>query len=356
MKNASDLQKENDHLRAELAAERAKASERDQKIIVLTEQIRHLLSRRFGSSSEKTSVDQLGLFNEAEERVAEETEEAEASQEESVTVEAHKRKKKPRVGIPDHLPREEVIYDLPEEAKFCPHDGTPLKPIGSEDHEQIEIIPAQIKARVHKRLKYACPCCEHHVVTAEKPQQPIEKSIASPGLLAYIATQKYADALPLYRQTELFKRIGIEIDRTNMANWMIKCGVLVQPLINLLIDHLDRQPYIHMDETTLQVLDEPGKTAQSKSYMWVMVGADDKPVRLFHYADSRGQRVPLELLSADNQAIMVDGYEWYQKACDTYGITRLGFRVEEDVTALNPHRPGRAQLTHPVPHNYCFAA
>lgn len=178
MKNASDLQKENDHLRAELAAERAKASERDQKIIVLTEQIRHLLSRRFGSPSEKTSVDQLGLFNEAEERVAEE---AEASQEESVTVEAHKRKKKPRVGIPDHLPREEIIYDLPEEAKFCPHDGTPLQPIGSEDHEQIEIVPAQIKARVHKRLKYACPCCKHHVVTAEKPKQPIEKSMPVPA-------------------------------------------------------------------------------------------------------------------------------------------------------------------------------
>lgn len=321
MKNAPDLQKENECLRAQLAAERAKTSERDQKIVALTEHIRHLLSQRFGSSSEKTTIDQLGLFNEAEERVAEESAE---SQEESVTVKAYERKKKPRVGIPDYLPREEVIYDLPEDEKFCPHDGTPLKQIGSDDHEQIEIIPAQIKALVHKRLKYACPCCEQHMVTADKPKQPIEKSIAGPGLLAYIATQKYADALPLYRQTELFRRIGIEIDRTNMANWMIKCGVLVQPLINLLIDHLHTQPIIHMDETTLQVLDEPGKTAQSKSYMWVMASADDQPVRIFHYADNRGQRVPLELLSADNQAIMVDGYEWYQKACDTYGITRLG--------------------------------
>ncbi len=321
MKNASDLQKENKLLRAQLAAEQAKTSERDQKIVALTEHIRHLLRQRFGPSSEKTAVDQLGLFNEAEEQVAEE---ADTSHEESVTVEAHKRKKKPRVGIPDHLPREDVIYDLPEDEKFCPHDGTALKLIGSDDHEQIEIIPAQIKALVHKRLKYACPCCEQHVVTADKPQQPIEKSIAGPGLLAYVATQKYADALPLYRQTELFKRIGIEIDRTNMANWMIKCGQLVQPLINLLIDQLHCQPFIHMDETTLQVLDEPGKTAQSKSYMWVMAGADKQPIRIFHYADSRGQRVPLELLSADNQAIMVDGYERYQKACDTYGITRLG--------------------------------
>lgn len=321
MENASDLQEEVYRLQEQLAAKSATISERDQKISVLTDQIRHLLSKRFGPSSEKTAVDQLGLFNEAEELTAEVVE---AQQEECVTVEEHKRKKKPRVGIPDHLPREEIIYDLAEEDKYCPHDGTPLKPFGSEDHEQIEIIPAQINALVHKRLKYTCPCCNQHIVTAEKPKQPIEKSIAGPGLLAYIATQKYADALPLYRQTELFKRIGIEIDRTNMANWMIKCGQLVQPLINLLIDRLHMQPYIHMDETTLQVLDEPGKTAQSKSYMWVMASTGEEPVRIFHYADNRGQRVPLELLSTDNQAIVVDGYEWYQKACDNYGITRLG--------------------------------
>lgn len=82
--------------------------------------------------------------------------------------------------------------------------------------------------------------------------------------MAYIAVQKYADALPLYRQSEMFKLIGIELDRTNMANWMVKCGELVQPLINLYIDQLHKQPYIYMDETTLQVLDKPGKTAQSK--------------------------------------------------------------------------------------------
>ncbi len=176
----------------------------------------------------------------------------------------------------------------------------------------------------HKRLKYACPCCDNHIVTAGKPRQPVEKSIASPSLLAYIAVQKYADALPLYRQSEMFKRIGIELDRTNMANWMVKCGELVQPLINLLIEHLHQQPCIHMDETTLQVLEEPGKPAQSKSYMWVMTSPGPQAVSVFHYSDNRGQRVPIELLSADNTAIMVDGYEWYQKSCDEYGIARLG--------------------------------
>nr|WP_246434746.1 IS66 family transposase [Teredinibacter haidensis] len=208
--------------------------------------------------------------------------------------------------------------------KSCPHDGSELKSFDSEDYEKLEIIPAKIKVVRHKRLKYTCPCCDKYIVTAAKPKQPIEKSIASPSLLAYVAVQKYADALPLYRQSEMFKRIGIELGRTNMANWMVKCGELVQPIVNLLLDHLHKQPCLHMDETTLQVLEEPGKSAQRKSYMWVMTNAGAQPACVFHYADNRGQRVPVELLSEDNTAIMVDGYEWYQKACDEYNITRLG--------------------------------
>ena len=327
MNNVAALQKENVLLRELLAAEKQrsiaeqkKVAERDTQIAVLHEQIKHLLQKRFGPSSEKTSPDQLGLFNEAEEVIAE----AEREDTGSTTVKSHTRKHKPRVTIPDDLPREDIIHDIPEAEKICPHDGSPLKNIGSEDHEQLEIIPAKIKVVRHKRLKYACPCCEKHMVTADKPKQPIEKSIASPSLLAYIAVQKYADALPLYRQSEQFKRIRIELDRTNMANWMLKCGELIQPLINLLMDQLHKQPCIHMDETTLQVLDEPGKTAQSKSYMWVMTSTGSQPVCVFHYADNRGQQVPMQLLSSENHAIMVDGYEWYQKACNEYGITRLG--------------------------------
>lgn len=321
------LQKENELLREQLAAEQAqlelekhKRAERDAQIAVLHEQIRQLLKNRYGSSSEKISADQLGLFNEAEEAIVEQ----DAVEPETATVKSHTRTRKPRVSIPDSLPREEIIHDIEESEKICPHDGAALKNIGSEDHEQLDIVPAKIKVIRHKRLKYACPCCDGYIVTADKPRQPIEKSIASSGLLAYIATSKYADALPLYRQSEMFKRIGIELDRTNMANWMVRCGELAQPLINLLIEHLHQQPCLHLDETTLQVLEEPGKTAQSKSYMWVMTNTGEQPACVFHYADTRAQSVPLQLLSQENSAIMVDGYEWYQKACDDYKIKRLG--------------------------------
>lgn len=321
MKNAAALLKENNLLREQLAAEMAKNSQRDAHIVSLQEQIKLLLQKRYGTSSEKTSQDQLGLFNEAEEVLSEASEPVASA---SSTVKAHARTHKPRVTIPDDLPREEMIYDISESEKVCPHDGTQLKCMGSDDHEQLEIIPASIKVIRHKRLTYTCPCCERYIVTAKKPKQPIEKGIASPSLLSYIATQKYADALPLYRQSAMFKRIGIELDRTNMANWMIKCGELSQPLINVLVDHLHQQPCLHMDETTLQVLDEPGKAAQSKSYMWVMTNTGARTACVFRYSDNRSQRVPLELLSHDNTALMLDGYDGYQKACDEYGIKRLG--------------------------------
>ena len=346
------LQKENDLLREQLAVEKEKSHHRDAQILALHEQIKLLLKNRYGTSSEKTSQDQLGLFNEAEEVVSEDSENIES---ESITIKSHTRTSKPRVTIPDHLPREEFIHDIPESEKVCPHDGTPLKHIGSDDHEQLEIIPAKIKVIRHKRLKYACPCCDKHIVTAPKPNQPIEKSIASASLLAYIAVQKYGDALPLYRQSAMFKRIGIELDRTNMANWMIKCGELSQPLINLLIDHLHQQSCLHMDETTLQVLDEPGKLAQSKSYMWLMTNTAEQRACVFHYADNRSQRVPLELLSHENIAVMLDGYEGYQKACDEYDIKRLGcwaharrkFKEAQDVQP-KASAPAHAPYLRPV--------
>ena len=122
----------------------------------------------------------------------------------------------------------------------------------------------------------------------------------------------------------MFKRINIELSRTNLANWMVKAGELVQPLIDHLHHSLQRQPVVHMDETTLQVLDEPGKPAQSKSYMWLIASFEQTPVILYQYAMSRSRQHPLDLLSPHTQALMVDGYEGYQAACDDYDIERLG--------------------------------
>lgn len=287
-------------------------------IAQLEELIKQFKRKQYSYSSEKISLDQLGLFNEAEVQLKEEQDAQAAIWKKPA------KHNKPRISIPADYPREIITHDLAQADKVCPHDGSALTLIGHEAHEQLEIIPAQVKVLQHQRLKYACDCCKQYVVTADKPKQPIEKSIVSPNLLAYVATQKYADALPLYRQATIFKRLGIELNRTNLANWLVKGGELTQPLINLLQEQALNAPVVHMDETTLQVLNEPGKTPQSKSYLWLTACFGERPITVFHYAPTRSQAIPQNLLNEQVKALMVDGYAGYQSACDDYDITRLG--------------------------------
>jgi len=282
----------------------------------LREQINLLLANRFGPSAEKVGKAQLGLFNEAE---------AEAVVEpgaETVTVPAHERKRGKRKPLPAHLDRVDVIHDVAEADKVCPHHGVALEHFGEDISEQFEIIPATLRVLVHKRLKYRCPCCEGHLVRAPMPPQPIPKSIASPGLLAYIVVSKYLDALPLYRQEQMFARLGIELSRATMATWVIRMGELVQPLINLLHEELVALRYLHMDETTLQVLKEPGKSPESKSYLWCQASTE-RPIVLFHYDPGRGSAVANRLLGGFQGTLHVDGYAGYSAAVRNQGINRL---------------------------------
>ena len=330
MDEALDLQQENAQLKALLLAQREQLlrqgkqlTQLQQQVQALDELLRQFRRQQFAARSEKLPAGQLSLelFNEAEVDSTDAIEDAETA---STDVPAPTRRRRPRISIPENYPRETILYTLPSDEQHCPHDGTPLKAIGTEDHEQLEIVPARVRVIRHARQKYTCPCCGQYHVTASKPQQPIEKSIASPGLLAHIATQKYCDALPLYRQTAIFKRAGIALERTNLANWMIRCGQLIQPMINLLQDHLLAQPVLHLDETGVQVLKEPDKTAQSGSYMWVMGHFTEQPAVVFRYAPGRGKTIPLELLTPDVGVIMVDGYSGYDAACTDYAIIRLG--------------------------------
>lgn len=322
MNNDAEQNNDIEKLRDELQARNNIIIKKDQRIEQLENLLKQARQQHFGTSSEKLSPDQIVLFNEAEIELNDASEEVD-----QVTVPSHTRsKRKKRTSIPESIPREDIIYDLAEEDKVCPHDGATLKEIGEEVHEQLEIIPAKIKALRHIRKKYACPCCKQHLKTASKPKQPIEKSIAGPGLLAYIAVQKYCDGSPLYRQVEIFKRIGIELDRSSLANWMIRCGEQIQSLINRIHDSLLAQSVLHMDETPVQVLNEPGKIAQSKSYMWALSSVQNTPASavLFHYSPSRSGDIPKKLLDDFSGALMVDGYEGYQAVCKEQNLTRLG--------------------------------
>jgi transposase len=297
------------------------------QVLTLTEQLNLAIARRYAASSEKISPDQIYLFDEAEAGCAgsdaDHTDEA-ASDDDTVTVAAHQRKKRGRKPIPDNLPRIEVIHELAESERRCDHDGRLLTEIGEVVSEQLDIVPAKIQVLRHIRKQYACDCGQC-LKTAPLPAQPIPKSLASPGLLAHITVSKYQDALPLYRQEQILQRIGVDIPRATLANWMIKAGTLIQPLINLLQDRLLSADILQMDETPVQVLKEPGKTAQSKSYLWVQRGGPPAhPIVLYHYDPGRGAEVARRLLEGFSGYLQTDGYAGYHAAVAAHGLTPVG--------------------------------
>ncbi|MBF0147581.1 MAG: IS66 family transposase, partial [Magnetococcales bacterium] len=209
--------------------------------------------------------------------------------------------------------------------KVCALDGHSLVEIGRETSEQLDIIPAQVKVIRHVRIKYACPHCRQGVNLAPMPSQPIPKSLASAGMLAFLAASKYADGLPLYRMESVLQRSGIELDRTVMAHWMIKAGHLVQPLINLLRDRMLDYGIIQMDETRVQVLKEPGRPATSQSFMWVQRGGPPGGrVILFDYDPSRSGQVPLNLLTGYEGWLQTDGYSDYSAVGTSSRIESIG--------------------------------
>lgn len=290
---------------------------KDNHIAILEEKLRLASQKRFGASSEKADDDQLGLFNEVEATPFVPDDASDAQAVNSTVVGEYTRKTPGRKPLPDHLPRTRVEHDIAEAAKLCACGCRKTK-IGEEVSEQLDIIPAKIQVLQHVRFKYACRACEGTdddgptVMTAPMPPQPIPKSNASAGLLAYIATSKFCDGLPLYRLEKVFPRIGVVLLRATMAYWMIRCGDLIEPLIAKMHAAQIAHDIIQMDETTVQVLKEKGRSPQSQSYMWVRRGGPpDQPVILFDYEPSRGGSVPARLLENFRGVLQTDGYEAY---------------------------------------------
>ncbi|VAW76068.1 Mobile element protein [hydrothermal vent metagenome] len=275
-------------------------------------------------SSEKISPDQVRLFDEAESDLLIDDENIDDfPSEESIIVSAHTSKKSGRKPLPATLLRLDVIHELSEAERVCPHDGNTLNEMSEVISEQLDIIPATIQVIRHIQKQYACSCGKC-IKLAPKLAQPIPKSLASPGLLAHVTVSKIQDALRLYRQEKIMQRIGVDIPRATLANWMVNSGELAQPVINLLRDQLLSYDIIQMDETTVQVLNEPGKTAQSKSYLWVQrSGPPDCPVILFDYDPGRGSSVPTRLLEGFKGYLQTDGYAGYNAVVENNKLFHL---------------------------------
>jgi len=307
-----------------LDANRSALEESQERIETLEEFIRLLRQQRFGRKSEKAPVDQLGLFNEAE--ASTQAAEAEEGDEDEIDVPAHKRRKGGRRPLSDLLPRVEVLHDLSDAEKVCPHDAShTLQEIGEEVSEQLDILPAVVQVIRHVRPKYACPTCKEGVRIAALPPQLIPKSVASPSLLAHVVTSKYVDGLPLYRQEKMLARLGLELPRSTLASWVVKLGDRVEPLLERMREEIRHHDFVQSDETPFQVLKEPGKRAESTSYLWALRGgARDHPLLVYTYDPSRSAEVPKQLLRGFQGYLQTDGYEGYTALGQEPGIVHVG--------------------------------
>ena len=316
------------------------------EFILLNVQLNLFLHRKYSSNADNLHPGTRLLFNEAEE---DDSVKKKEEIDEPQDVKPHTRKKPKRKPIPENIPRIEKRYELDEKELRCSIDGTQLVKIGDDTSEQLDIIPAKIQVIKHIRFKYACKTCEGQVKTASMEPQPIPKSLASPGLLAHIAVSKYEDSLPLYRQEQIFKRIGIDLPRSSLASWMIKASQLLSPIINKLKQELLAANYLQCDETPVQVLNEPGKPAKSTSYMWVVSKTDPgKHIVLYHYSPSRSGSVPVKLLRGFKGYLQTDGYEGYNQIRsqqDVYGVACLTHIRRKFMDAVNAKKkPSKAGI------------
>lgn len=289
---------------------------------LLKERVDALMRRFYGAQSEaRGKIDQKDLFFDEAEALAAA---AAVAVEAKVAVPAHERARRGRKPLDAALAREVIRHELPEGERLCPHDGARLEEIGVEASEQLDIVPARIRVIRHERVKYACPCCDEGVRTAAGPAKLLPKSLLSEGALAWVITAKYQDSLPLYRQAAILGRLGGELSRATLATSVVRVGEAVQPIVNLLRDQLLEADLILGDETELQVLREPGRAAQTKSYLWAQMSGAGPPIHLFSYRDSRSTKTALELYLGARGALVTDGYEVYASIAHANGLTHLG--------------------------------
>jgi transposase len=307
------LREENSELKSILQKKDTVIESNAIEIDRLQMELRLLRQKLYGPKSERIVEPdvQAHLFNEAEATGKEKA----AEEKQTVT---YDRKKGGRRPLPDNLPRIEEVHDITEEQKIC-GCGNILSRIGEEITEQLDIIPRQCRVIRHIRPKYACRQCEgleseKAVQIAPPPVQLLPKTIATPGLLASVIVEKFADGLPLYRQVSRFSREGIEISRATLSNWVVKVGDLCSPLIEIFKEDLRAGPLTNADETPVQVLNEPGRDNTTKSYMWVFRGGvSPGSVVLFDYRPTRSaEGILKEYLTGYTGSVQTDGYIGYE--------------------------------------------
>jgi len=322
----SNLPDDTSSLKEIIAIQQLEYKKNQEKINYLEEMVRLLKNELFGRKSEvrrEPDQNQLPLFAPPEAPPAPELVE-------EVVIEAHARKKRGRKPLPQDLPREEIIYDIPEEDKQCAC-GAQLVRIGEEVCEKLDYIPAKIRVIRNVRPKYTCKSCQGvedngpTVKISPPPAQLIPKSIATEGLLAHVVVSKFADGLPLYRQQKIFSRYGLDLSRATLAGWVVQASGQCLPIMELLQNAIRGGPFINIDETPVLVLNEPGRSNTTKSYMWVFCGGDpEHRAVVYQYHPTRSGQVPLAFLGDYRGYVQSDAFAGYEHIARKEGIVHLG--------------------------------
>jgi len=314
-------------LEAEFAAQRQQLAEQGDELRSRSEQIEHLkllvekLRRTiFGKKSEKIVVQLQQLELELEE-----LETAQAAAEtiaDGIRPEAAPQARPKRKPLPAHLPRQAVTHT--PEHQCCPDCGGSLKQFGEDVSEQLEYVPESFKVIRHVRPKFACAACER-VVEAPAPSRPIERGLAGPALLAHVLVSKFCDHQPLYRQSEIYARQGVEIERSTLAGWVGASSALLEPLVDALREHVLAGRKIHADDTPMPVL-APGTGKTKTGRLWTYVrderpaGEKTAPVVWFAYSEDRKGEHPRAHLKTFKGALQADAYSGFHHLYDSGAI------------------------------------
>ncbi len=315
--STTDFDKKIKELETVVASQSAQITEMQLLLKFYEDQFKLAQRHRFGASSEQ-SPEQLrfeNIFNEAEDL-------SDMSLPEPVIEEiTYKRKK--RVGKRKEdlkgLPVHRVDYELPESERICPECGEQMHDIGVTVRDELEIIPAKVIHKEHAVHAYGCENCgktgeRASIMRAPAPEPLISGSLASPSAVAQIAAQKYVNGIPLYRMEKGLAYDGVNISRQTMANWLIYCAQnYLTGIYSLMKVCLLNEKVLHADETPVQVLQEPGRAAQTKSYEWLYRTSicAEQQIVIYEYQQTRRQEYPRAFLKDFKGYIHTDGYKVY---------------------------------------------
>ena len=271
--------------------------------------IRELLQALRGKQRERVDPHQLLLFDIGE--LEQLIEEKAAEQDEAARPARRKRKRKRRV-LPENLPREEIVWELPEEERWCPIDGQPMPVIRYETSEQLDFEPAKLKVIVHKRAVYACPAKhdEAQLLTAPKPPQPVEKGLAASGLLAAMVVGKFGDHLPGYRLEDILSRSGVDIRRNTIYDWLSAVADLTRPLHDMMTQRVLQSKVIHTDDTQVKLIDTTiggTRLARFRAYL----GDASHPYEVYDFTTTRERAGPQKFLKGFEGFLQADAYGGY---------------------------------------------